>query len=37
LRNLAISLLRLNGVKNIAAGLRELAWNKGYAAALIGA
>lgn len=37
LRNLAISLLRLNGFKNIAAGLRELGWNKEFAVALIGA
>jgi predicted transposase YbfD/YdcC len=37
LRNLAISLARLNGVKNIAAYLRKLGWNQEAAVSLIGA
>ena len=36
IRNLAISLLRLHGFKNIAAGLRKLSWNAELALALIG-
>lgn len=36
IRNVAISLLRLRGFKNIAAGLRKLAWNAELALSLIG-
>ena len=36
MRNLAISLLRLNGIKNIASGLRNLSWNAERALKLIG-
>lgn len=36
MRNLAISLLRLNGVKCIASGLRKLSWNAERALELIG-
>lgn len=36
MRNLAISLLRLNGVKCIASGLRKLSWNAELALELIG-
>jgi hypothetical protein len=36
IRNLAISLLRLNGVKCIAAGLRKISWNSERALELIG-
>lgn len=36
MRNLAISLLRLNGVKCIASGLRKLSWNPERALELIG-
>ena len=36
IRNLAISLLRLRGYKNIAAGLRKLGWNCELALSLIG-
>lgn len=36
MRNLAISLLRLNGIKNIASGLRNLSWNVERALKLIG-
>jgi predicted transposase YbfD/YdcC len=36
IRNLAISLLRLHGFKNIAAGLRKLGWNRELALSLIG-
>lgn len=36
MRNLVISLLRLNGVKNIASGLRNLAWNTERTLDLIG-
>jgi predicted transposase YbfD/YdcC len=37
IRNLAISLLRLNGFKSIAAGLRKLSWDRELALSLIGA
>ncbi len=36
MRNLAISLLRLNGVNWIASGLRKLSWNAELALELIG-
>ena len=36
IRNLAISLLRLHGFKNIAASLRKLGWNRELALSLIG-
>ena len=36
LRSLAISLLRLVGCKNIAAGLRELSWNRDKVLLLLG-
>ncbi|MQL51303.1 transposase [Desulfofundulus thermobenzoicus] len=36
IRNLAISLLRLHGFKNIASGLRKLSWNAELALAMIG-
>lgn len=36
IRNLAISLLRLHGFKNIAASLRRLGWNRELALSLIG-
>jgi len=36
MRNLAISLLRLNGVKCIASGLRKLSWNAELTLELIG-
>jgi len=36
LRNLAISLLRLNGIKNIASGLRKHSWNIESALELVG-
>lgn len=36
MRNLAISLLRLHGFKNIASGLRKLSWNTELALSLIG-
>ena len=36
MRNLVISLLRLNGVKSIASGLRKLSWNAELALELIG-
>ncbi len=36
IRNLAISLLRLRGFKNIASGLRKLGWNTELALSLIG-
>jgi len=36
MRNLVISLLRLNGVKCIASGLRKLSWNAELAMELIG-
>jgi len=36
MRNLVISLLRLNGVKCIASGLRKLSWNAELALELIG-
>jgi len=36
IRNLAISLLRLNGVKCIASGLRKLSWNAERALELVG-
>lgn len=36
MRNLVISLLRLNGVKSIASGLRNLSWNAERALELIG-
>lgn len=36
IRNLAISLLRLRGFKNIASGLRKLGWNAELALSLIG-
>ncbi len=36
LRNLAISLLRLAGEANIAAGLRDTAWERSRAFALLG-
>jgi len=36
MRNLAISLLRLNGVKYIASGLRKLSWNAELVLELIG-
>ena len=36
MRNLVISLLRLNGVKSIASGLRKLSWNSERSLELIG-
>ena len=36
LRNLAISILRLNGFKSIAAGLRWVAWDHSRGLALMG-
>ena len=36
MRDLVISLLRLNGVKSIASGLRKLSWNAELALELIG-
>jgi hypothetical protein len=36
IRNLAISILRLHGFKNIAASLRKLGWNSELALSLIG-
>jgi hypothetical protein len=36
MRNLAISLLHLNGVKCIASGLRKLSWNAERALKLVG-
>jgi len=36
LRNLAVSLLRLAGEANIAAGLRDTAWERSRASALPG-
>ncbi len=36
IRNLVISLLRLHGYRNIAAGLRELTWNRELALSMIG-
>ena len=36
IRNLAISILRLHGFKNIAASLRKLGWNRELALSLIG-
>lgn len=36
LRNLILNVLRRNGVKNIAAGVRQLSWKINRAAALLG-